>query len=315
MSAFYGPADREESIRTLNRAIDLGCTFWDTADMYGCGENEKLLAEVLRSRRSEVFLCTKFGNTFDGEGPDGKMTFQVNNKPEYIRKCIDDSLRRLGVDYIDLYYVHRINNDSSPIEETVATMAELVKEGKVRYIGLSEASASSLRRAAAIHSIAANQIEFSPWTLDIETNDVLKVHRELGIATVTYSPLGRGFLAGKFKTLDEIPEGDARRSGWYPRFSADNWDANMKLADAIKELAAKKGATAGQYVLAWVLYQGQDFIPIPGTTKVSRLEENLKAASIDFTDDDEKAVRKAIEENTVAGTRYPEQLAKLSKQQ
>ncbi|KAI9205405.1 aldo/keto reductase [Polychytrium aggregatum] len=298
MSEFYGASSEEESLQVLNRAIDLGCTFWDTADVYGLGENEKLLAKVLATRRDEVFLCTKFGIVRD---PVTKQFTGVRGTPEYVRKSCEDSLERLGVKTIDLYYQHR-PDASVPIEDTVRAMAELVAEGKVRYLGLSECNAETLRRAHKVHPIAAIQMEFSPWVLDIEQNDVLKTARELGVAIVPYSPLGRGFLSGQIKSIDDLDENDYRR--FNPRFMGDNFAKNLELVRKFESLAKQKNVTSSQYVLAWVLSQGIDFIPIPGTKRIKYLEENLVAATITITPEEDKVVRDLLSQFPVSGARY-----------
>ncbi|KAI8850391.1 auxin-induced protein PCNT115 [Chytridium lagenaria] len=304
MSEFYGPADEEESIKTLNRSIDLGCTFIDTADMYGNGENEKLLAKILKTRRSEVFLCTKFGVVRD---ETGKFT-GVGGSPEYVKKACQRSLERLGIDCIDLYYQHRVDVNT-PIEETVKAMADLVKEGKVKYIGLSEASAQTIRRAHAVHPISAVQVEYSPWTIDIETNGILDTCRELGIAIVAYSPLGRGFLTGQYKSPDDFAADDYRK--YNPRFVGENFKKNLALVDALENIAKAKGVTVTQLTLAWVAAQDPLIIAIPGTKKVTRLEENWASTKITITDEDNAAIRAIINSIPVAGDRYPEQGMKM----
>ncbi|KAJ3046252.1 hypothetical protein HDV00_000064 [Rhizophlyctis rosea] len=297
MSEFYGATNEEENIAVLDRAIDLGCTFWDTADMYGSGKNEELLAKVLKTRRSEVFLCTKFGNV---RGPNGEF-LGISGTPEYVKQACDASLKRLGVSQIDLYYQHRVD-PKTPIEDTVRAMAELVKEGKVKYLGISECSASTLRKAHAIHPIACVQMEYSPWTLDIETNGLLQACRELGIAIVAYSPLGRGFLTGQFKSPEDFPDDDYRKHN--PRFQGENFYNNLKLVQKFEELATKKGCKAGQLALAWVMSQGDDFFAIPGTKRIKYLEENLESTSIHVSADDDKQIREIIKSIEIAGTRY-----------
>ncbi|KAJ3118728.1 hypothetical protein HDU96_009317 [Phlyctochytrium bullatum] len=304
MSEFYGVTNEEESLRTLNRSIDLGCTFIDTADMYGIGENEKLLAKVLKTRRKEVFLCTKFGILRD---ETGKFS-GICGTPEYVKKACNASLERLGIDCIDLYYQHRVD-PNTPIEDTVRAMAELVKEGKIRYIGLSEASAQTIRRAHAVHPVAAVQLEYSPWSIDIEQNGILETCKELGIAVVAYSPLGRGFLTGQFKSPDDFEEGDYRK--FNPRFLGDNFKKNLAIVDALDAIAKKKGVTVTQLTLAWVSAQYEMMIPIPGTKKVSRLEENWASTNITITPEDNAAIREIINSIPVAGTRYPEAGMKL----
>ncbi|KAJ3194526.1 hypothetical protein HK101_002541 [Irineochytrium annulatum] len=301
MSGFYGDSEEEENLKTLNHAIDIGCTFWDTADVYGSGgANEKLIAKVLKTRRSEVFLCTKFGIVRD---PVTGALAGISGKAEYVKKACQASLDRLGVDQIDLYYQHRVDH-STPIEETVGAMAELVKEGKVKYLGLSEASAATIRRAHAVHPITAYQVEYSPWTLDIEQNDILSTCKELGIAVIPYSPLGRGFLTGALRSLDDLADDDWRKTN--PRFTGENFSKNLEIVDALKALAEQKGCTVAQLTLAWVMRQAPHCIPIPGTTKSHRLDENWGATRVTITDEDEKAVRDVIARIPVAGTRYPE---------
>ncbi|RUS29111.1 pyridoxine 4-dehydrogenase [Jimgerdemannia flammicorona] len=327
MSEFYGLGDEKESIAVLERSVDLGANFWDTADMYGTGKNEELLAKVLKTRRSEVFLATKFGNV---RGPNGEF-LGVNGTPEYVRQALEASLRRLQVDYVDLYYQHRVD-PNVPIEDTVRAMAELVKEGKVRYLGLSECSAATLRRAYAVHPIAALQMEYSPWTLDIEENGILETARELGkwgelyvvcygyrlsispfhpqspplvhpgVTIVAYSPLGRGMLTGQYKSSDDFEENDFRRTA--PRFNAENFPKNLDLVRRFDELAKAKGITSSQLVLAWVLAQGQDFIPIPGTKRIKYLEENVGAANVTLSEHELKEIRKIINSIGVHGMRY-----------
>ena len=296
MPEFYGRSDEAESIATLHRALEIGVTFWDTADMYGTGENEKLLAKMLKERHDEVTLATKFGLM---RGEDGAF-LGINGRPEYVRQACDASLQRLGIDQIDLYYQHRVD-PQVPIEETVGAMAELVAAGKVRHLGLSEAAAGTLRRAVAIHPIAALQTEYSLWSRELEA-EILPTCRELGIGLVAYSPLGRGFLTGRFRSLDDLPEDDWRRSN--PRFQGENFDKNLALADRIRDLAQAKGATPAQLALAWLLAQGNDVVPIPGTTKRSRLEENAAAAGVDFSADELAEIAAALP--AAAGTRYPE---------
>ncbi|KAJ3106896.1 hypothetical protein HDU97_005383 [Phlyctochytrium planicorne] len=300
MSELYGATDDEESLRTINRAIDLGCNFLDTADCYGWGDNERLLAKVLKTRRSEVFVCTKFGILRDAAEAGGRMT-GINGKPEYVRASCQGSLERLGIDTIDLYYQHRVD-PNTPIEDTVRAMAELVKEGKVKYIGLSEADAATIRRAHAIHPITAVQYEYSPWTIDIEENGVLDTCKELGIAIVAYSPLGRGFLTGQIKSIDDFDKDDYRRRS--PRFMGDNFEKNLALVEALKAVAAKKGVSAGQLALAWVAHQYEYMFAIPGTKKVSRFEENFAASKVVITKDDDEAVRHIISTIEVSGKRY-----------
>src|SRR3954447_19388180 len=270
MSAFYGDRDDEESLRTIHRALELGVNFLDTSDMYGPHTNEELVGRALAGRRDEVGLATKFGIVFDPANPQARG---INGKPEYVREACEGSLRRLGVDHIDLYYQHRVDPDT-PIEETVGAMAELVEQGKVRYLGLSEASPDTLRRAHAVHPISALQTEYSLWSRDPE-DGILPTIRELGIGFVAYSPLGRGFLSGRFQSPDDFEEGDFRK--FHPRFQGENFQRNLELVARVKEIADEKGVAAGQLALAWVLAQGDDIAPIPGTTTPEHLEENVAA--------------------------------------
>ncbi|EPQ50835.1 aldo/keto reductase [Gloeophyllum trabeum ATCC 11539] len=269
--------------------------------MYGWGKNEELLGKVLSdpAKRSKVFLATKFGNM---RGPNGEF-LGINGKPEYVRQQCETSLKRLRVQQIDLYYQHRVD-PNTPIEETVGEMAKLVKEGKVRFLGLSECSATTLRRAHKVHPIAAVQIEYSPWTLDIEQNGLLATARELGVTIVAYSPLGRGMLTGKYRSPDDFPEGDFRR--FNPRFSPENFPHNLALVDEFQSLAQKKGCTASQLCLAWVLKQGEDIVAIPGTKRVKYLEENIGAAGVEISDEESKEIRAVISRIEIKGTRYPE---------
>jgi aryl-alcohol dehydrogenase-like predicted oxidoreductase len=297
MSDFYGPADEAQSLAVLNHALDIGINFLDTADMYGVGANERLLAQVLRTRRQDVVLATKFGNV---RAPDGQF-LGINGRPEYVKSACDASLQRLGVDHIDLYYQHRVDR-SVPIEETVGAMAELVKAGKVRHLGLSEAGAQTLRRAAKVHPITALQSEYSLWSRDVET-EVLPTCRELGIGFVAYSPLGRGFLTGAIRSADTLAPDDWRRQN--PRFQGDNLAANLKLVDAVKSLAQERGGTPAQLALAWLLSRGDDIVPIPGTRRVERLNENAGAASMALSPLELERIDRVLAEQPVAGTRYP----------
>ncbi len=296
MSEFYGPADEAESIATLHRALELGITLLDTADMYGPFKNEELLGRALRGRRDAVVLATKFGNE---RNPDGTW-LGINGRPEYVRSACDASLRRLGVDHVDLYYQHRVDPDV-PIEETVGAMAGLVRAGKVRYLGLSEAGAKTLRRAHEVHPISALQSEYSLWSREVE-EEILPAARALGIGFVAYSPLGRGFLTGHFRRPEDIPEGDYRRNN--PRFQGENFTANLKLVDRVRALAGEKNATASQLALAWVLSRGEDVVPIPGTKRRTYLEENVKAASLELSPADLASLEEAAPRGVAAGTRY-----------
>jgi aryl-alcohol dehydrogenase-like predicted oxidoreductase len=296
MSDFYGPADEATNLQVINHAIDIGTNFLDTADMYGVGANERLLGQVLRNRRSEVVLATKFGNV---RAPDGRM-LGVNGRPEYVKSACDASLARLGVEYIDLYYQHRVDPDVA-IEETIGAMAALVKAGKVRHLGMSEASPATITRAAAVHPIAALQSEFSLWTRDV-TSSVLPTCRELGIGFVAYSPLGRGFLTGAFQSTAQLAASDWRRTN--PRFSDENFDQNRRLVDALREIAEERGRTPAQLALAWLLHQGDDIVPIPGTRRTTRLHENAAATQIELTSAELQKIDAILATTTIAGARY-----------
>jgi len=297
MSAFYGPSDEATNLKVIHGAVDRGVTLLDTSDMYGSGANERLLAEVLASRRQELVLATKFGIV---RGPDGERR-GVNGRPDYVRQACDASLQRLGVDYIDLYYQHRVDQ-TVPIEETVGAMAELVKAGKVRYLGLSEASPANIRKAAAVHPITALQSEYSLWTREMEA-EVLPTCRALGIGFVAYSPLGRGFLTGTITRTSELDAADSRRAN--PRFSDEHFEHNFQLVDQVRRIADQLGATPAQVALAWLLHQGSDIVPIPGTRSLTRLEENLAAARLPLGADVLSQLSAALAAVSIAGDRYP----------
>jgi len=299
MSEFYGPSNDEESIATIHRFLDLGGNFIDTADMYGPFKNEVLVGKAISGRRSEVVLATKFGNE---RGSDGSFK-GVNGRPEYVRAACDASLQRLGVDYIDLYYQHRVDRNV-PIEETWGALKELVEAGKVRHLGISEASAATIERANAVHPITAVQSEWSLWTREIETNGVLAKVRKLGIGFVPYSPLGRGFLTGVVTSLDSLAADDRRRT--YPRFKDENFARNYAIVDAVKLIADRLTITPAQLALAWVLAQGEDVVPIPGTRKISRLEENLASLDITLSAADMQALNDAAPIGIAQGERYPD---------
>ena len=297
MSDFYGNRDDDESIRTIHRALDLGVTMLDTADMYGPHTNEQLVGKAIADRRDQVFLATKFGIVRDPSDPSVRG---INGTPEYVKQAVEGSLQRLGVDHIDLYYQHRVDPDT-PIEDTVGALSDLVDAGKIRHIGLSEAGAQTIRRAHAVHPITAVQSEYSLWSRDIEL-EVIPTLQELGIALVAYSPLGRGFLSGQIKTIDDLDADDYRRNS--PRFQGENFEKNLQLVAKVEELAAEKGVEAGQLALAWVLAQWEHIVPIPGTKRVTYLEENVAAADVTLSAEDLQRIADALPE--AAGTRYPE---------
>jgi len=297
MSTAYGAADDRESTATINRALDLGVGFLDTADMYGWGHNEELLGKVVRGRRDEVQLATKFGNVIDDAGNRG-----IDGSPEHVRKACDASLRRLGVEVIDLYYQHRVDKNVA-IEETVGAMSGLVRAGKVRYLGLSEASADDIERAHAVHPITALQSEYSLWTRDVEP-DILGTCRTLGIGFVAYSPLGRGFLTGAITSPDDLAEDDWRRH--HPRFQPGNIERNRELVARIEQLAEDKGVSTSELVLAWVMAQGDDVVPIPGTRRINNLESNARSVDVDLGDEDVSALNEVAPPGAAAGTRYPD---------
>lgn len=299
MSDFYGQQDDAESIRTLHRAVELGVTLFDTADMYGPFKNEELLAKAFKGKRDRVVIATKFGIVRDPADPSKRG---VNGRPEYVKSACEASLRRLGTDHIDLYYQHRVDA-STPIEETVGAMSRLVEEGKVRYLGLSEAAPATLRRAVAVHSIAALQTEYSLWSREPE-DEILLTCRELGIGFVPYSPLGRGFLTGQIQKFDDLAPDDYRRHT--PRFQGENFQKNLDLVIRINDLAKQKRCTPGQLALAWVLAQGDDVVPIPGTKRVNYLEENLGALDLNLTSDERAQLDEIAPKGVAAGNRYPE---------
>jgi aryl-alcohol dehydrogenase-like predicted oxidoreductase len=297
MSEFYGATDETQSIATIHRALELGIDFLDTADIYGPFSNEELVGRAIRDQRDRVVLATKFGNVRNAQG----QSLGIRGDPEYVRQACDASLKRLGVDHIDLYYQHRVDT-KVPIEETVGAMAELVKAGKVRHLGLSEAAPDTIRRAHATHPITALQTEYSLWTRDVEENDVLSTVRELGIGFVAYSPLGRGFLTGRFKTFDDLPADDFRRRN--PRFQGENFERNLELVREVERLANDKGVTPGQLALAWVLARGDDIVPIPGTKHVKYLEENIAATRVTLSQAEIEQLDSVIPVGAATGTRY-----------
>jgi len=300
MSEFYGPAEEARSIAVIHRALELGIDFLDTADMYGVGRNEELVGRALKGKRDQVVIATKFGNV---RAPDGRF-LGINGRPEYVRQACEASLRRLGVETIDLYYQHRVD-PNTPIEETVGAMAELVQEGKVRWLGLSEAAPETIRRAHAVHPITALQTEYSLWTRDPE-DGLLELCDALGIAFVAYSPLGRGFLTGAIRSIDDLAPDDWRRSN--PRFQGENFRKNLELVDAVHEMAQEKGCTPAQLALAWVLAQGRQIVPIPGTRKLDRLAENVAAVEIELTREELDRLDRIAPKGITAGSRYPEPL-------
>jgi len=298
MSEFYGTANEDEALETIQRALELGVTLLDTADMYGPFTNERLVGRAIGDRSDQVLVATKFGNERSEDG----SRLGVNGSPEYVRRACDASLERLGVETIDLYYQHRVDFDV-PIEETVGAMGELVEQGKVRYLGLSEASPATIRRAHAVHPISALQTEYSLWSRDIEA-EILPTLRELGIGFVPYSPLGRGFLSGRYRSPDDFAEDDFRRTN--PRFQGENFDRNLELVDRVREIADEQGSSPGQLALAWVLHQGEDIVPIPGTKRVAYLEENIGAGEIELSPEDLRRIDAIMPAGAASGERYPE---------
>jgi aryl-alcohol dehydrogenase-like predicted oxidoreductase len=307
MSEFYGTGNDQESRAVIHAAIDLGVTFFDTADMYGVGHNEELLGNALQGKRDRVFIATKFGNV---RGAD-KSFLGINGTPEYVRSACEASLRRLKIDTIDLYYQHRVDTNT-PIEETVGAMSQLVREGKVRYLGLSEAGTATIRKAHAVHPITALQTEYSLWTRDIE-KEILPLCRSLGIGFVPYSPLGRGFLTGRYKSLSDFAEGDFRKSN-HPRFQEENLKKNLQIVATMEKFAADKKCTPSQLALAWCLAQGEDIVPIPGTKKLEYLRENVRAVDIHLTSEDIRKLSEALPPGVASGERYPAvQMQRLGK--
>jgi len=307
MSEFYGAADErseEQSIATIHSALEIGVNFLDTADMYGPYINEELVGKAIKGKRDEFVIATKFGIWRD---PNDTNKRSIKGKPEYVRQAVEGSLKRLGIETIDLYYQHRVDPET-PIEETVGAMADIVKEGKVKYLGLSEASAETLRRASRVHPITALQSEYSLWTRDVEDNDVLAACRELNIGFVAYSPLGRGFLSGEIKRFEDLAADDYRRHN--PRFQSENFDKNIKLVEKVEEIAREKGVTTSQLALAWVLAQGQDIVPIPGTKRRKYLEQNAEAAEIILSQEELATIEDVFPKDAASGLRYPEAMMK-----